>query len=162
MIELAVIEQYLYALLKPIGADYAVEVKRLPFQPVDTGNSDGPSPYPVIYYGHVMATDRNAIGRGRRLLTSALYDVGVYHAGDTFGAIFPLRPGALLPVDFPLMTLLSRIDSVLQDFSVPTTNSTGVVYSCQRESPITVPEKGTDGLYYRRDGGLWRIHAEKA
>lgn len=162
MIELATIERYIYTLLKSIGADYGVDVRRLPFQPQNDGKPDAPSAYPVIYYGHVMATDRNAIGPGRRLLTSALYEIGVYHSGDTFGAVFPGRATALISGDFSLITLLTRIDSAFQDFSVPTTNPTGVVYSCQRESPVSIPEKGVEGLYYRRDGGLWRIHAEKA
>lgn len=159
MIELAAIERWLVGLLTPIGGDHGIGVLRIPFLPAAPGSAGGMPTLPVIYWGHTHSVDRSAIGPGPRILTSALYEVGVYHQGVGFGAVFPPRPPHTAAVS--LLSLLSRIDAALQDHSAPTTNPTGMVYACYRERPICVPETGPEGHYYRRDGGLWRITARK-
>lgn len=157
MLELAVIERYLWENLKPVADDYGLPLELLP---LDLGRPDGGDGIkaPAIVYGFFTGQDRSNIGPGPRLFTSAVYEVSVFHDGRTFGASFPAVGGGTVA----LTTILRRIDEILQDFSLPVNQPDGIMLSCQRESPVRMPERGADGKVYRRDGGLFRFHAKKA
>lgn len=156
MMELAVIERYIYQALSGPFADMGIAVEVGPFRLEQLQGADAAIRLPVCYFQYVSATDRNAMGPGARLMTSALYEIGIFHDRTTFGGSFSTTAGAKT-----LVELMTIIDEAFQDYATPANQEGGVIFSVERESPIRIPERGGDGKVYRRDGGLFRFHARK-
>lgn len=153
MKELAVLEKYIYGLLSSIGATYGIPVRNAPFD-MKKPSGDDATANPTIYYRYHAGIDLNGVGPGPRLMTTAIYEIGVYHNKTTFGG---LLCGTLGKVE--LVDLLEEIDQAFQDYSTPTNQSDGVVYSCERQSAVRLPD--TADVVYRRDGGLYKFHVTK-
>lgn len=176
MIELALMENYIFEGLESIAAPYGFKVLRSSFDaPTETSGQDAyvtgePIPLsPVLYFKNVTSTDRRFQGFGgnARMMTSALYEIGVWHDFKTYGGVFNTVYNTGTYVS--LLSLLSQIDDKFDKYAVPVqisasngygTTISGWIDSCGRESPVpTLPEP--DGVHVR-DGGLYRIHARKA
>lgn len=156
MMELAVVERYIYQALIGTMSDYGFQVEVGPFSVDQLQRNDLDLRLPVIYFQYVSAVDRNAMGPGPRLMSSVLYEIGVFHDRTTFGGDFASGNG---PVT--LIELMEAIDQTFQDYATPANQAGGVVFSVQREAPVRIPERGGDGRIYRRDGGLFRFHVRK-
>jgi len=154
--ELAVVERYIYQALAGTFGGMGFAVEGGPFRLEQLQGSDGLLRLPIVYYQYVQATDRNAFGPGPRLMTSALYEIGVFHDRTTFGGEFTTATGFI-----GLLEMLQMIDERFQDFATPAGQVGGVVFSVSREAPVRVPERGGDGKLYRRDGGRYRFHVRK-
>lgn len=149
MRELAVVERYLFGVLtdnNPVG--WPVPLRG----PFDTGDGAEAPSVPVLYWRLVSTDDLNAVGPGDRVMSWADYEVGAFHDGNTFGATF----GSVA-----LLDVLGTLDDVLQKYSTPvsTPGLGGTIYSVERKYAVAIPER-SGGKLYRRDGGVYRIHAK--
>lgn len=158
MTELAVVERYIYGILRGLALTYGWETQIAPFDvPANDANNPMPIGLPVLYFRLVATDDRNAIGPGPRLLSTADYEIGVFHRGTSFGANLPKTGGTVA-----LLTVLGQIDDAFQNYTPPITVPDGTVYSSERAGAVRIPERGPDGLIYKRDGGIYRFHVEAA
>ena len=159
MIELSIIERFIYNLL--LGTT-PLDGFRIAIAPFDIWKNQGDNtdnkPLPIVYFQHLTSIDRNAIGPGKRLLTSATYEIGIFHDANSYAATFTNRTGATVT----LLAMLDALETAFNDFSPDMNQPTGYVYSCQRESPIRMSERGPDGVIYKRDGGIYKFNVRKA
>lgn len=158
MIELSIVERYIYGQLKPyFTSTLGLRVEIMPFD-LHTFQNDGVNEnVPVIYYRYVSGDDKNAIGPGRRLMSTVVYEIGVFHDANSFGAVFGLPVGPSVT----LLTMLNYIDAAFQDNALPVNQTGGVIFSIERTAPIRIPERGPDGRLYKRDGGLFKFTVRK-
>lgn len=158
MVELSIIERYIYQTLKGyIVTTHGLRLEIMPFDLNRQQNEGSFAAVPVVYFRYVSGDDRNAVGPGKRLMTSAVYEIGVFHDANTFGAEFLTPNGQTLS----LLSILNYIDNQFQDFVTPTNQTGGVIFSVQRQSPVRMTERGPDGVLYKRDGGLFEFHVRK-
>jgi hypothetical protein len=156
--ELAAVERYVWQRLRGTAPLDRFRAAIAPFdvRAVQALPGEAP-PLPVVYMQFLGGVDRNAVGPGRRVLTAATYEIGVFHQGQSLGAQFSDANGNSVA----LLEMLDAIDRAFQDYAAPAVQTDGYVYSCQRESPVRMAERGPDGAVYRRDGGVFRFVARK-
>lgn len=158
MKELAVVERYIYGFLLGWAQTYGWEAQIVPFDvPAADANNPSTFPTPILYFRLVASSDRTSVGPGPRLLSTADYEIGVFHQGNSFGATLPKTGGTV-----SLLTVLGQIDDAFQNYTPPPTSPDGTVYSSERVGAVRIPERGPDGLIYKRDGGIYRFHVEAA
>ena len=146
MKELAIVEGHIYGALKPIALTYGwMKPQVAPFD-VQEGTQTV-QPLPVLYYRMVASNDKSAIGPGRRVMTEADYEIGIFHDKNTLGAT--------LETGVTILDILQSIDNLFQNDAIPVANATlgGTIFSVERMSPIRIPER-SNGKVYRRDGGI--------
>jgi hypothetical protein len=155
MKELAIIERYIFGILKTRADVYGWKAEIAPFD-VPPPDSHLPIIVPALYFRFVSTGDQNSIGTGPRLLSWADYEIGVFHASNTFGASLKTTGAAV-----PLLTVLTFIDDAFQNYTPPIVQpSDGTIYSSERLWAVRVPERGPDGKIYNRDGGVYRFIVE--
>jgi len=158
MKELAVVERYIWGFLRGWATTYDWEAQIAPFDvPAADVNNFSPTPTPILYFRLVATNDNHAIGPGPRLLSWADYEIGVFHRGNSFGALLPTGNTTVA-----LLTVLGQIEDAFQNYTPPITAAGGTIYSSERVGAVRVPERGPDGLVYKRDGGIYRFHVEAA
>ncbi|MEQ1761558.1 MAG: hypothetical protein ABL984_00295 [Pyrinomonadaceae bacterium] len=162
MKELAVVERYLYGKLGTLATAYGWAKPQIaPFDLQDGADAIATYPTPVFFFRLVATGDRNAIGPGPRLLAWADYEIGLFHAANSFGAEFATAPPALAAGTVSLLTVLGQIDDLFQNYTPPIIDAGlgGTVYSIERKYAVRIPER-SGGKLFRRDGGVYRFHVE--
>lgn len=153
MLELAVIERFIFSSLQPSASELGWQVPQI--APFDTPEGGGSLiAVPVHYFRMVGTGDRNAVGPGPRILVWADYEIGVFHDSNSFGAALRSTGGTT-----PLLSALANIDALFQNYTPPVVVPDGVIYSIERQFAVRVPERN-GGKLYRRDGGVYRFHVE--
>lgn len=153
MTEKGVAEAWLYTNLKGIAASFGdLPVRKLPFT-IPQGGLKAP----VLVWGFAAGRDVGTLGPGPRTHSRLTYEVSVFYPGDTLGMSYEVGG-----TTYDVIDVLSRLDEVFNDFSVPENVQGGIMLSCERSSPVEIPEQGDDGTPYRREGGLYVIYAKKS